>query len=364
MKKRLFFEMPEDANPFPMVSVEFECPLCGKFEEVRTNRIPPTYLLVSEKGDKVERSSGISVLDVPVCKEHGCHMDPKKVVVFVLLLTESERPDRVNEINLTLAQYGGFFNSSLVVRPKVNRAGGDLLPWKKEDSLEFHQVQGACPSCLVRSLAVFDDPEASTKCEHCGAEMDCEQFISLNPRFVHNWVSLGALGAMVRGHFVSKGFHHGVFLPETGRTQDEHDVTRGMLEATAQAMKLAFDAEFPQFIMDSEEKLETLVKAVRSYLGLDEKDFAQNFRARTIARIVGSIWAGHPDGVKPESDPVWVFFNAKMPYTSTDTRVDDDIRTHNSKQPVVNDDLSVTRPGSPHVDLTEAVLGKEDSADA
>ena len=345
--------MPGDGNPFPAVSVEFECPVCGKFEEAKAIGIPETYLSVAE-GEKVKRPSCLSVLDVPTCKEHGCSMVPKKVIVFVLHLTETEREDGVCEINMKLAQYGGIFDSSLVVKHKVNYASGEGLLVENE-----HQLRGACPKCFVRSLAVFDDPEATTVCEHCGAEMDCGEFLSLNPKFVHEYVSLGGLGKMVRGHFVSKVFHHGVFEPEEGRVEGAHDVTRGMLEETRHALDIAFDAEFWGHNPKSDVDMDLLTADIRTYFGLDEKDFAQEARARIISRIVASVWAGYPEGVTAESDPVWVFLNARMPYQSTDHRVDEDIRAYNSKQPVVNDDLSVTQPGSPHVDLTDAYVHEE-----
>ena len=363
MEKRLYFEMPEDDNPFPAVVVEFECSVCGRVEEAKAVHIPKTFLHVT-KEEIINRSSCLSVLDVPKCSEHGCHMDPKKVIAFVLHLTETEREDGVCECNIELAQYGGKFDQSLVVKHKVNRAGGDMLSWGSElhpdrDGEGAMRIQGACPHCLVRDAAFFEAGHA--KCRFCVEDMECQAFSDLNPRYVHDYVSLGGLGKIVRGHFVSKGFHHGVFEPEEGRIQDDRDVTLGMLEAAGQALRIAFDPEFPQFIMDSEEKLETLVKAVRSYLNLDEKDFKQEARARIIARIVGSIWNRHPEGVTVDSDPVWVFLNARMPYQSTDHRVDDDISVHRAQgtshnemsAPVRDGDVFVTPIGDDYGQLLE-----------
>jgi hypothetical protein len=324
MEKRLYFEMPEDDNSFPAVVVEFECSVCGRVEEAKADHIPKTFLHVT-KEEIINRSSCLSVLDVPKCSEHGCHMDPKNVIAFVLHLTETEREDGVCEINMELGQYGGKFDPSLVVKHKVNRAGGDMLSWGLEpypdrDGEGAMRIQGACPHCLVRDAAFFEAGHA--KCRFCGEDMEWEAFSDLNPRYVHDYVSLGGLGKMVRGHFVSKGFHHGVFEPEEGRVEGAHDVTRGMLEAAGPALRIAFDAEFWGHNPKSDADMELLTADIRTYFGLDEKDFAQEARARIISRIVASVWAGYPEGVTAESDPVWVFLNAKIPYKSTDPQAE------------------------------------------
>lgn len=317
MKKRIYFEMPESDTPLPAVIVEFYCPVCGHVEEVNAIHVPSTHVRVTAT-DKVLRPSCLSVIDVPKCEYHACYMEPKRVVAFVMRVTEKGSEDGVCEVELRLERYGGHFDSSLVVGHKVNRAGGDMLSWGSEqytdrDGEGGPRIQGACPHCFTRD-AVFFDGTGHTKCRSCGKDMECGAFIYLNPRYVHDYVSLGALGKMLRGHFVSKGFHHGVFEPEARRESDDRDVTLGMISDAQQALGLAFDAEFGYHPPKTKEESQLLVHEVATYLGLDEKDLAQVSRATIVARLVESIWAGNPEGVKADSDPAWVYLNAKTVY--------------------------------------------------